>query len=66
MKERLKRQRRKDKKSDICLLRVLTKKLENAREATMFEEIMAGTFPRLIKICVPTNTGSTIYTKQDK
>ena len=46
--------------------RVLMERVENMREEAMFKEIMVDKFPRLMEISVLTNTGSTIYTKQDK
>ena len=62
----MKRHRRQDKKSNICLIRVLMERLENMREEAIFKEIMVEKFPRLMEIYVLTNIGSTIYTKQDK
>lgn len=63
MKDRLKRYRRQNKKSNIHLIRVSMERLENMIEEAMFKEIMVGKFPRLIEICVLTITGSTIYNK---
>ena len=66
MKDRLKRYKRQNKKSNIYLIRVLMERLENTIEEAMFKEIMVGIFARQVEICVLTITGSTIYTKQDK